>query len=43
MEQGGFYRGFKELKCWQEARELRKTISELSKNLPDAEKYMLAS
>ncbi|MBX2904620.1 MAG: four helix bundle protein [Taibaiella sp.] len=43
MEQDGFYRGFKELKCWQEGRELRKCISELSKTLPDSEKYLLIS
>lgn len=43
MEQGGFYRGFKELKCWQEGRELRKCISNLSKTFPDSEEYLLVS
>jgi len=43
MEQGGFYRGFKELKCWQEGRELRNYISTLCKRLPDSEKYLLAA
>jgi four helix bundle protein len=43
MEQGNFYRGFKELKSWQEGRELRKCISNLSKTFPDSEKYLLVS
>lgn len=43
MEQQGIYRGFKELNCWKEGRELRKSISALTKTFPDSEKYQLTS
>lgn len=43
MGQEALYRGFKELNCWKEGRELRKMISKLTKTFPDSEKYMLVS
>jgi len=43
MEQQNSYRGFKELNCWKEGRELRKQISKLVKLFPDSEKYLLNS
>ena len=43
MEQQNSYRGFKELNCWKEGRELRKQISKLVKLFPDNEKYLLNS
>jgi four helix bundle protein len=43
MEQQNSYRGFKELNCWKEGRELRNQISKLTKTFPDSEKYMLIS
>jgi four helix bundle protein len=43
MEQQNFYRGFKDLNCWKEARELRKKISEVAKTFPETEKYLLRS
>ena len=42
MEQNS-YKGFKELNCWKEGRELRKEISALVKTFPDTEKYLLTS
>lgn len=43
MEQQNSYRGFRELNCWKEGRELRNQVSELVKRFPDTEKYLLAS
>jgi len=43
MEQQNSYRGFKDLNCWKEGRELRKLISELTKTFPAHEKYNLTS
>ncbi len=43
MEQQNSYRGFKELNCWKEGRELRKLVSKLVKIFPDTEKYLLCS
>ncbi len=43
MEQQNSYRGFKELNCWKEARELRRQIAKLVKLFPDSEKYLLNS
>ena len=43
MEQQNSYRGFKELNCWKEGRELRKQIAKLTKMFPEAEKYLLTS
>ncbi len=43
MEQHNLYRGFKELNCWKEGRELRNTISIATKNFPDTEKFLLTS
>ena len=37
------YRGYKELKCYKEARLLRKYISELTKKFPAHEKFLLTS
>ena len=37
------YKGFKELKCWQEARSLRKDISQLVKTFPTSEKFELVN
>jgi four helix bundle protein len=35
------YRGFKDLECWQKARELRNKIRILVRKFPDTEKYKL--
>jgi len=43
MEHQTSYKGFKDLNCWKEGRELRKQISELTKKFPDSEKYLLTS
>ena len=43
MSEQTAYKGFKELNCWKEARNLRTQISELSKTLPPTEKYQLVS
>jgi len=43
VEQQNSYRGFRELNCWKEGRELRNQVSELVKRFPDTEKYLLAS
>ena len=43
MESQTSYRGFKDLNCWREGRELRKMISDLCKSLPDNEKFLLTS
>jgi len=43
MEQQNSYRGFKELNCWKEARELRIPISQIAKTFPTTEKYHLTS
>ena len=43
MEQQNSYRGFRELNCWKEGRELRNQISKLVKIFPDSEKYLLTS
>ncbi len=43
MEHQNSYKGFKELNCWKEGRQLRKQISALTKTFPDSEKYMLVS
>lgn len=43
MEHQNSYKGFKELNCWKEGRELRKQISALTKTFPDSEKYLLVS
>jgi four helix bundle protein len=37
------HKGFKDLECWKQARELRKKISELVKRFPKEEKFMLVS
>ncbi|MFL5772592.1 MAG: four helix bundle protein [Flavisolibacter sp.] len=37
------YKGFKDLECWQQARELRKNISGLVKKFSKDEKYMLVA
>ena len=37
------HKGFKELDCWKQARELRIKISELVKRFPKEEKFMLVS
>jgi four helix bundle protein len=34
---------FRELKCWQKGRELRKSLYQIAKSLPDFEKYALVS
>ncbi len=34
---------FRDLKCWQKGRELRKALYIVANNLPDKEKYSLAS
>ena len=43
MEPQNSYKGFKDLNCWKEARELRKQISEVAKTFPINEKYLLTS
>ena len=43
MEQQNSYRGFKELNCWKEGRELRKQVSKMIQAFPDSEKYLLTS
>lgn len=43
MEQQNSYRGFKELNCWKEGRELRKQIAEIAKSFPVSEQYLLKS
>lgn len=43
MEQQNSYKGFKDLNCWKEGRELRKMVSDFVKRLPDSEKYLLTS
>lgn len=37
------YRGYKDLECYKQARELRMFISELTKKFPAAEKFLLTS
>ena len=37
------YRGYKDLECYKEARLLRITISELTKNFPASEKFLLVN
>jgi four helix bundle protein len=43
MEQQNSYRGFKELNCWKEGRELRKEVAKLTKKFPAEEKYLLTT
>jgi len=43
MEQQNSFRGFKDLNCWKEGRELRNQIAQLIKTFPPAEKYSLVS
>jgi len=43
MAQQEYYRGFKDLNCWKEARQLRLQISVLCKQLPADEKYLLVN
>ncbi len=43
MEQPSSNRGFKELNCWKEGRNLRMQISELVKTFPSEEKYLLSN
>lgn len=37
------YKGYKDLYCYQKARELRILVSSITRNFPPEEKYMLAS
>ena len=39
---GTNYKGFKDLKCWTKASQLRRRISELTKNFPITERFMLS-
>lgn len=41
MEEEKYKGGFRELNVWKEAREFRKTISSITKQFPDYEKYKL--
>ena len=41
METQNSYRGFKELNCWKEGRELRKQIAKIAKMFPVGEQYLL--
>ncbi len=43
MDQQNSYRGFKDLNCWKEGRELRKQISVLVRKFPAGEQYLLRS
>lgn len=43
MEQTGSYKGFKELSCRKEGRELRKQMIGSAKLFPAEEKYLLTS
>ena len=43
MEPQNSYKGFKDLNCWKESRELRKHISDISKTFPASEKFQLVS
>src|SRR5438105_3717577 len=43
MESQNSYKGFKELNCSKEGRQLRQTISQLVRAFPDSEKYLLIS
>jgi four helix bundle protein len=43
MSQQEYYKGFRELNCWKEARQLRIQISGLCKQFPLDEKYLLIS
>src|SRR4051812_16714587 len=43
MGEQNSYRGFKDLNCWKEGRELRRRISKLTTTFPTDEKYLLKS